>query len=272
MQKTLVIILATLFLTGPVLRIVSLSPGTTEILFALGLDDEIIGVSTFCNYPPQAQTKEKVGTFSQANIEKILSLQPDIVFCTGLEQAPLAVKLKQLGLNIHVSDPTTIAELFSSIVDIGRLTHKDGAARTLVAEMQAVVKQIEEDVRAAPETTRPKIFVEFWHDPMMSAGKGSFVDELITLAGGTNIAHDMPRTYGTFSPEQVLKNNPDIIILCYMTPQNPESYLKARLGWNKIHAVVTGRVYNDINSDIILRPGPRIVEGLREIRKRLNES
>lgn len=254
---------------GPALKIVSLSPATTEILFALGLDKEIIGVSTFCNYPPQARTKEKIGTFSQANIEKIIFLKPDIIFCTGLEQAPTVTKLRQIGLKVCVSDPATIEGLFASILEIGRLTDREEKALELVEHMRAGLKEIEADVLATAAREKPSVFVEFWHDPLMSAGKGSFIDEIITLAGGINIAGGMPRPFGTFSPEQVLKHDPDVIILGYMTPGLPGSFLEGRPGWRNLSAVRSGHVYSDIDPDIILRPGPRLIEGAKEIRKKL---
>lgn len=255
---------------NPSLRIVSLTPATTEILFALGLDEEIVGVSSFCNYPPAATKKEKVGTFSQANIEKIISLKPDMIFCTGLEQAPMVTELKQLKLRVYVSDPNNIKELFVSILEIGRLTGRQDLAEKLVKSMKTTIEDIAAQLQSKAGNPKPKVYVEFWHDPVMSAGQGSFIDELIGLAGGINIAHNMPRPYSFFSAEQVLKQDPDIIFLAYMAGDNPKSMLESRLGWYNIKAVKTGRVYNDVNPDIILRPGPRLAEGLKEIYKRLH--
>ena len=253
----------------PTLRIISLTPATTEILFALGLNKEIVGVSSFCNYPPQAKTKEKVGTFSQANIEKILSLKPDIIFCTGLEQAPIVTELRQLKLKICVSDPSNMEELFKSIQEIGKLTNKENNAKRLIENMKISLNEISLKVATIPQERRPKVFVELWGDPLMTAGRNSFLDELITLAGGISISHDVTRPYSLFSPEQVLKRNPDVIILLYMSPENPSALLEARMGWNKITAVKNRRVYNDIDPDVALRPGPRIVDGLRELYKRI---
>lgn len=250
-------------------RYISLTPATTEILFALGLDEEIIGVSSFCNYPDAAQAKEKVGTFSQANIEKIINLKPDMIFCTGLEQAPIVTKLKQLGLKIYICDPVNFQELLTSISDIGRLTSKEDNARIMVENMEASVNDIKEKNRSIPADKRQKVFIEIWGDPLMTAGRGSFIDELISIAGGVNIAHDMPKPYGYFSPEQVLKHNPQVIILGYMAEQQPAEILKTRLGWQNIAAIKDDRVYNDINPDTIFRPGPRVIESLKEIRKRL---
>ncbi|MCX5702917.1 MAG: cobalamin-binding protein [Candidatus Omnitrophica bacterium] len=257
------------FSSSPKLRVISLAPSTTEILFALGLDDEITGVSQYCNYPPKALSKEKVGTFSQANIEKVLLLKPDIIFCTGLEQAPIITKLKQLNLRVYISDPSNFKELFDSIREIGRLVNKEGRAVALIAEMKAGIEKITSKVKLIPQERRPKVFVEIWHSPLMTAGRGSFIDELLGLAGGVNIAYDTQRPYSYFSPEQVIKRDPDCIILAYMDKESPLKIIKGRFGWNNISAVKNNRIYNDINPDALLRPGPRLVEALEEIYERL---
>lgn len=254
------------------LRIISLAPSTTEILFALGLNAEIVGVSTFCNYPPEAQAKEKIGTFSQPNIEKILFLKPDLVFCTGLEQAPAVRALEQLRIKVYVSDPANFQDLFRSILDIGRLTQRESEAESLVAKIKAVIGEIGARVSVVPEDRRPRVFVEIWNEPLMTAGKDSFMNELIALAGGVNIAFDARRPYSYFNPECVIKRNPDFILLTYMVAAgNARDSLKSRLGWEKISAVKNGRIYNDISSDVLLRPGPRLAEGLRQLHKRLYE-
>lgn len=250
-------------------RIISLTPATTEILFSLGLNKEIVGVTTFCSYPPQAMNKEKIGTFSQPNIERILLLKPDIIFATGLEQASTVRKLKQLRLNVYVSNPSNIQELFVSIEEIGKLTRKKKEALNLINQIKTEIERIKERVESIPQDKRPTVFIEFWHDPLMTAGKGSFVDELINLAGGINIAHDTPRAYSYFSAEQVIKRNPDCIILGYMSKGGSSEAIRNRLGWQDIKAVRDRCVYNDINPDLFLRPGPRLTEGLGEIHRRL---
>lgn len=251
------------------LRIISLAPSTTEILFALELDDEIVGISLFCNYPQETQTKEKVGTFSQPNIEKILSLKPDIIFCTGLEQAPVVRELRQMNLKVYVSDPKNMKELFDSIRDIGMLTGKEKEADNLIKKMNQIIAEIESELKSIPQEEKPRVFVEIWNDPLMTAGEGSFIDELIVLAGGINIAYDTRRAYSYFSPEQVIRRNPDCIILTYMDKEKPAKTIGKRFGWKEISAVKNSRIYNDINPDLLLRPGPRLTNGLREIHRRL---
>jgi iron complex transport system substrate-binding protein len=250
-------------------RYISLAPSTTEILFALGLDEEIVGVSTYCNYPIQAKNKTKVGDFSRPNIEKIISLKPDYIFCTGLEQAPVIAQLRQLNLNVYVADPVSIAELFKSIKEIGEIIHKPKEASALIENMESEIEEVAFKIKLIPQEDRVKVFVEIWHEPLMTAAKGSFVDELITLAGGINIAHDLIRPYCNFSAEKVINLNPQCIILAYMDREAPLKLVQQRFGWDKIDAVKNERVFNDIDPDILLRPGPRITKGLAEIYKRL---
>ena len=270
------IILLSLFLglfTGEVTqadqRYISLAPSTTEILFALGLDKEIVGVSAYCNYPEQVKNKAKVGDFSNPSIEKIISLKPDYIFCTGLEQAPVIAQLRQLNLNAYVADPTNTEELFKSIREIGKITNKTAEASGLIEKMSLEIAAVISKVRLIAQERRVRVFIEIWHEPLMTAGYGSFVDELITLAGGINIAHDVVRPYCNYSSEKVISLNPQCIIMAYMDKETPLRLIKQRFGWDKIDAVRNERVFNDINPDILLRPGPRITKGLSEIYKRL---
>ncbi|MFA6357210.1 MAG: cobalamin-binding protein [Candidatus Omnitrophota bacterium] len=243
-------------------RYISLAPSTTEILFALGLDKEIVGVSSYCNYPAKAKDKIKVGDFSSPNLEKIISLDPDYIFCTGLEQAPVITQLKGLKLNVYVADPSNFSELFDSIRRIGIITNKSKEASVLIEGMKAEIKAITAKVGLVPQNKKIKVFVEIWHEPLMTIAKGSFVDELITLAGGINIAHDLIRPYCIFSAEKVINLNPQCIILAYMDRESPLKTVQQRFGWDKIDAVKNGQVFNDIDPDILLRPGPRITKGL----------
>ncbi|MCX5714714.1 MAG: cobalamin-binding protein [Candidatus Omnitrophica bacterium] len=252
-------------------RYISLAPATTEILFALGLDDQIVGVSSYCDYPQAAKNKDKVGNFSQPNIEKIIFLKPNIIFATGLEQAGPVSQLRQLGLKVYVSDPSNMKELFNSIKDIGRLTAKEKEADALIARMQSVMDALALKVNLIPPGKRPRIFVEIWHDPLMTAGKTSFVDELITLAGGRNVASSVNKSYVIFSSEDVISRDPECIIVTYMD-QGALNNIKSRLGWERISAVKNNRIYDDIDPDIFLRPGPRLVEGLAELNKRFYQS
>ncbi|MDD5156067.1 MAG: cobalamin-binding protein [Candidatus Omnitrophica bacterium] len=250
-------------------RYISLAPSTTEILFALGLGDNIVGVSSFCNYPKEAQNKPKVGDFSNPNIEKIISLKPDYIFCTGLEQARTVHELKRMKLNVYVADPGNMAELLDTIAEIGGITGAREQAAQLINKMRSDIADISKKIRNISPDKRVRVFVEIWHEPLMTAGKGSFVDELITLSGGINIAHDTFRPYSNFSAEKVIDSNPQVIILAYMDKEMPLKIVEGRFGWGDIKAVKDKRVFNDIDPDKLLRPGPRITEGLKELYRKL---
>lgn len=250
-------------------RYISIAPSTTEILFALGLNEEIVAVSSYCNYPPEAKNKAKVGDFSHPNMEKIASLKPDYIFCTGLEQAQVIRELKRMNFNVYVADPENIEELFETISDIGKIIGRDREAAGLIEKMRNDIEAVNSVTKLIPKEKRVKVFIEIWHEPLMTAGKGSFVDELITLAGGDNIAHEINRPYSNFSAEKIVSINPGCIIMAYMDKESPLRLVEARFGWKDIDAVKNKRVFNDIDPDILLRPGPRITEGLKEIYKRL---
>jgi len=250
-------------------RYISIAPSTTEILFALGLNDEIVGISSYCNYPPEVKNKTKVGSFSSPNMEKIIALKPDYIFCTGLEQAPVVTQLRQLNFKVYVSDPVNMNELFDSIREIGELTNSSAAAIALTGRMKDEVNTISSRVKLIPSDKRVKLFLEIWHEPLMTAAKGSIVDELITLAGGINIAHGLPRPYCNISSEKVISLDPQCIIMAYMDKEPSLKLIKQRFGWDKIEAVKSGRVFNDIDPDTLLRPGPRITRGLSELYKKL---
>ncbi len=247
-----------------VMRIISLAPSNTEILFALGLDEEIVGVSSYCNFPRKASSKEKVGDFSNPNIEKIISLKPDIIFAAGLEQNQVVRKLKDLEQNVIVINPENFNELFGDIELIGKLTGKKNEALNLVSLMQDEINKITQQVKLFNDT--PKVFIEINFNPLMTVSDGSFLDEMIKIAGGINIAGNLPRPYCRISEELVISQKPDVIIITH----SPDTLdIKDRSGWENIPAVKNNNVYNDVNPDILVRPGPRLADGLEELFKRM---
>lgn len=277
-KPILLVLISALSLCGsamakdPSARYISLAPSTTEILFALGLDKEVLAVSSYCNYPPEASKKEKIGDFSSPNVEKIAWLKPDFIFCTGLEQAPVIEKLKKIGLKVYVCDPVSLKGLYASIEEIGGITSTKEKAAVLVENIKNRIASVSAKLKSIPRSQRKKVFVEIWNEPLTTAGKGSYMDELITLAGGINIASDTIIPYSIFSQEEVIKRDPDCIIIAYMDKKHPAQNLKKRFGWQKIKAVENSRVFNDINPDILLRPGPRIAQAVEEVYKRLYEN
>ena len=244
-------------------RIVSLSPGNTEILFALDLGERVVGVTDHCDYPAEARDKPKVGGFATVNVERVVSLEPDIVFATGGVQMQLANRLENLGFKTVVLSPRTVEGILRDIELVGRITNANQQASTLVRRLRGRI----EFVRSATRTvlSRPRVYYEIWHSPLMSAGKGTWIDELIELAGGSNIFSDSSDPYPIINSELVIERDPEIIVIKrgYMGGVAEEDIIR-RPGWSRISAVKTGRIY-EVEENILIRPGPRIVDGLEAL-------
>ncbi|MBC7320204.1 cobalamin-binding protein [bacterium] len=248
-------------------RIISTAPAVTEILFALGLDEKIVGVTTLCNYPEEAKAKEKIGTFQSPNIEKILSLKPDLIVATGGVQRQVVEKLEQLGIPIFVSYPGTLEGVIKSIYTIGRICGAEENARKLAFNLKFRIAKVTSKVAKAK--SKPKVFFELWHEPLMSAGPGSFIDDLIKKAGGINIAGSAKSAYPIFSLEQLIKEDPDVIIGAESSMGGNPLEISKRPGWDTLKAVKNQRVFT-INDDIVFRSGPRLVLALEIIAKYLH--
>ncbi len=248
----------TLYLCKEPRRIVSLAPNLTEILFAIGAQGKIVGVSNYSNYPKEAEKLPKVGGFFNPSIEKIFALNPQVVLIA--RGTPLSVinKLRSLGINVFTSDPKTIGDIYKLILTVGEITGNVEQSAALVKQMKEQEEAVLNKTRNIPQSERPKVYVEIWNNPKMSAGKGTFIDSLIREAGGINIAEDAKGSWPVMSDEDILKANPDVIILLY---KGNIKQVESRPGWNTINAVKNHRVYVE-NPDIFERPGPRIIQAL----------
>jgi len=256
------------------MRIVSLAPSTTEILFGLGLGDSLVGATDKCDYPPQAKDLPRVGGFGSPNIETLLALRVDLVVASGLDKRGAAGSLSKAGMRVLDVQPRSFKELFDAIGAIARAAGKPERAEPVVAAMRAELDRTASLYRAVPSQRRPRVYVEIWNDPITTVGGSSFIDEVIDRAGGINVAHDLPQPFPRVSPEQIIQWNPDVIVLTYMSrsPAGTEE-LTGRIGWDDISvrdvAVKTGRIVRDIPNDLLLRPGPRLVDGVRVLATRL---
>lgn len=255
-------------LPRPPQRIISLAPSITEILFALQLEDKIVGVSNFCQFPPAARTKEKIGDYAHPSLEKIVALKPDLVI--GLAEGELRSligRLTELKVPVYISNPGNVAEIIYSIRRISKLTGAMEKGLEIAAEIEKKVKQIQEKVAGLPQ---PRVLHLLNFDPLISAGKGTFIHDLIRLAGGRNLAESAAGKYPRLSLEEVLAMDPEVILLASMKSADP--LLEQRQWWKKwktISAVRQGRVYV-LESDLIHRPSPRIVIGLEEVARALH--
>ncbi len=256
------------------LRIVSLAPNVTEILFALDLGDHVVGVTDQCNYPPAAKRVELVSGFGTPNVEKLLALGPDMVIACGLEKPEFIDVLRQAGIQVvNVQKTGYIAsfpDLFDAVGQIGEATGRSAAARKLIAGMQGELGAVAARVGQINDAQRVRVFVEIEESPLMTAGAGSFIDDLIFRAGGRNIAHEITSAYPRIDPEKVITWNPDVILVAHNDrPGEAAERLARHIGWSEIAAVRNRRVIDDIDADLLFRPGPRLVDGVKALAARL---
>jgi len=251
-----------IFLAKAPTRVVSLAPSITEILYAIGLTDEIVGVSEFCDYPAAAKQKPKVG-YAHPNIEVIISLQPDLVLAPrAFLRADLLAKLEQLKIPTFVVDPESFEEIPSRIQTVGRILNRsasaDGVAMTMRQRIAAIRKKLD-------MVAQVRVLYVLNSQPLITVGPGSYIHQVISLAGGSNIASQTTVPYPHLNMEAVLKEDPEIIIFPIgnaegISPAEQQEWLR----WTSLSAVKQGRLHQ-ISADVLNRPGPRIVEGLEAL-------
>ena len=239
-------------------RIVSLAPSHTETLFALGLGDAVVGVTEYCNYPPEASERTQVGSFTTIDLELVVSLEPDLVLATTMHTADIVPALQEHGLAVFVIDPQSISSVLEAILAIGEVTGQVDEAQALVAEMEARIDAVRAAIGDSPT---PTVFWELGPD-LFSAGPGSFVNDLILLAGGENVAADADSPWPQLTIEQILLKNPDVVVLADHNYGETAELVAERPGWSDLRAVQDGNIVEITNEDIVSRPGPRLVDGL----------
>jgi len=255
---------------NPPARIVSTAPSITEMLYALGLGDRVVGVTTFCHYPPEAASKPKIGNYLRPDLETILALRPDLVVMerTGVRQAE---RLPALKLNVLEVDDGAIPGIYESIQRIGAAAGVPDRAAALCAEIRGGLEQIRGRLSQLP---RRRILFVVGHTPgrledLIAAGRGSYLDQVMELAGAANIFRDAVATYPKVSIEQVLARTPEVIVdmgeMAQTTGVTEQQKRAVVALWNRypaLAAVKQRRVFA-VASDIFVVPGPRVVEAAR---------
>lgn len=255
---------------GGGVRIISLAPSATEILFKLGMGDALVGVSDCCDFPPPALRIERMGNFGAPNVEEMLQQRPNLVVAAGLEGGQTPRWLRERGVAVLDIPIHSFAELFAAVRQIGQAVERTPQAEALVAEMEAQLAALPKRASlAAP----PRVFVEVGDNPLTSAGSESFLDDVIARAGGVNVAHEIRRAYFHISPEQVIAWDPDVILVASMQAGGGTAErLAGRLGWSEIKAVRNRRIIDDIPADLLFRPGPRLIQGAQALAARLRSA
>ena len=245
-------------------RIVTLAPGITEILFELGLGENVVGVTDYDNYPEEVFSVPKVGDFQGPNMEAIAAQKPDIIFASTLSGKNSMEALQRLGIPVLVLEAKSIDQIYNSIEIIGKITGKTAKGDALIADMKERMADIQERVSAYP---RKRVFYIVDTNGNFTAGRGTFIDHLINLAGGENVAADS-EGWAQYSMERIAEKNPEVIISAAHAGNMEALY---RLpGYSGTDAVKNGRVYVISDDNIISRTSYRIVQGLEEIAKFLH--
>ncbi|MBK5189959.1 MAG: ABC transporter substrate-binding protein [Methanosarcinales archaeon] len=254
-------------------RIISLAPSNTEILFALGLGDKVVGVTEYCNYPPEAKEKNKVGDYSTPNIERVIDLEPDLVLVAHGNPIGTVEALKGFNLTVVGLKSDNLDEILYDMRLVGEITGQSDNAAVLVADMAQRIEVTEERMSELKGGEKPTVLHIIWHDPIWVAGKGTFEDELIRKSGGVNGAS--VTGYKAISLEKVIEMNPEVIItpsgtgMGFAKTNYTYEYIIGEPRLRSVDAVSDNRVYV-IDADIVCRAGPRIADALEEMAKMIH--
>jgi len=243
-------------------RAVSLAPNLTEIVFAVGAGDKLVGVTSYCDYPLEAQQIRRVGDTMNPNIENIIALKPQVVLVSTASQIETFTKtLNEQNIAVFVTDPNSLDDIYKSIFQIGEIFSREEKADQVVDELKRRVAEVEARTATAKFE---KVFLQISKEQLFTIGRDSFITDLIRRAGGVSVTGDVSTAYPKISKETALALNPDAIILSDSEDnQEPNDVFKDSL------AVKNGKVFR-INADLISRPAPRIVDGLEQMARALH--
>lgn len=243
-------------------RAVSLAPNLTEIVFAVGAGNRLVGVTSFDNYPEEAEKIAKIGDTINPNVENIIALKPQIVLVSTASQIEtFTKKLEEQGITVFVTNPNSLEDIYKSITAIGEIFGKKENALELVENLERRVELVE---RETDLLEKPKVFVQISREPLYTIGKDSFLTDLIERAGGISLTETVATAYPRISKETALALQPDVIILS----DSPDN-LEPNAVFENSPAARNGKVYK-INADILSRPAPRIIDALEQIAKELH--
>jgi len=241
-------------------RVVSLAPSITEIIFALGQEHRLKGVTRYSDFPPEAVNLPRVGSYVQLDLERIVALKPEL--CIAIKDGnprEIVERLESLGIPVYAVDPRNLEAVMETILEIGKLLDASEAAKALVADMQYRIQQVR--FRAAKASHRPRVFYQVGIFPIVSVGTNTFIHELIVSAGGDNLTEG-PIPYPRFSREQVLVLSPEVLIISSMARGEVFERVKTEWSrWSELPAIKNQRIFL-VDSSLFDRPTPRLVDGL----------
>jgi iron complex transport system substrate-binding protein len=248
-------------------RIVSLAPNITEFLYALGCENEIVGITKWCVIPPGSQRKEIVGDLLSINYEKLLSLKPDVVLITVEGNTKdLFTKIESLGLKIFVSNPRNVAGIKKTIQDLASIFDKKNNADSIIAGIENRINAVK-----IPAGPKPRVMFFVSLVPLMAVGGNTFLDEIITLSGGLNAISKLAGNYPSLNREEILKQNPDFILIPSDILKMPDEAIKLFPEWKNINACKNNNIHI-VDADMTQRPGVKCGEAVYMISNILNKN
>ena len=248
-------------------RFVSLAPNLTEIAFAIGAGDRLVGNTTFCNYPEQAIHVTKVGDTLQPSIERVLTLRPQIVLVSTASQLEaFSLQLNEHQIAVYITDPHDLEGVFHTIKNLGDVLNEPNASSELLKQLRSRVETVEQAVAGRP---RVRVFFQLSGQPLYTAGKTSFVTNLIERAGGQSVTADVNEAWPRLSDEAALASRPEVVIMLSGESMGASANTNVAPALRNSPAVRNGRVYV-IDGDLLTRPGPRLVDGLEQIARALH--
>lgn len=263
----------TVTLSAPASKVVSLAPSNTEILFAIGAGVNVAGVTSYCDYPAEAKKKPQIGDYHNPSLEKIVALKPDLVVGAHGNPLELVEELRRLGIPVFTVNSKTLDEVLRDIRTLGDLTGHTKDAEALVSSLQKRIDAVTSKTNGLAASQRPRtLFLGGWEPPVFTPGPGTFIHDLIVLAGGQNVAVDAPRgTWTQYSLEMFVVRAPEVLVGTYGPGDDPAVRTSGRLerlrtmeGWRAMPAVKQGRL-GLVYVDAVLRPGPRLIDALEEM-------
>jgi len=252
-------------------RIVSLAPNITEILFALGLDKEIVGVTRYCDYPPQVLTREKVGGLIDPDLEKIRALNPDLVIAFRGNPLPVIQRMRGLGLRVFVLEMgETLESIFLFLEKIGSVTQRSKESAGLVRRLRTKFEHIEKALQTA--RAKPRVFLALQGMGLWTCGRKSYLTDLVSRAGGANIAGRIDKRWVNYSREQILEDQPEVIVLLVKTARDfspAKEWLDGQAYLQSVPAIRLGRIY-PLDENKTSRYGPRLLDALDDLARILH--
>jgi iron complex transport system substrate-binding protein len=250
-----------------VTRIVTLAPSLTEIVFAIGAGDRLVGNTTYCDYPAEAKQIAKVGDTLQPSIERIIALHPQLILVSTASQLESFTKqLEAQHIAVYITDAHDLEGVLRSIKALGDLLAQNERAAQVINDLRARIAAVEQRLK---ETERVKVFYQVSAEPLYTAGRESFVTDLIWRAGGESVTRDVPGAWPRYSAESAIAARPEAIIMATAESMGGSANAGVAASLRKSPAAIAGRVYK-VNGDYVSRPGPRLVDGLEQIARALH--